>query len=84
MLTITASSKGQDDSSAQGSNDYNVQHNDGSFEFGYDTKDHFHHADGTKANFVRGQFGSRNPGTGTLQFHLHFFTILNAKIFRSY
>lgn len=43
---------------------YNVLHEDGSFEFGYDTPDSFHFADGNRRNVVQGQFGARNPKTG--------------------
>lgn len=47
-----------------GDEKYNVLHEDGSFEFGYDTPDSFHFADGNRNNVVQGQFGARNPKTG--------------------
>ncbi|XP_017776991.1 PREDICTED: uncharacterized protein LOC108562984 [Nicrophorus vespilloides] len=46
------------------SEDYNVQQVDGSYEFGYDGKDSFHHSKANRKNVVRGEFGGRNPQTG--------------------
>lgn len=43
---------------------YHIQNNDKSYQFGYQTKDHFHHGDATRDNVVRGEFGARNPATG--------------------
>ncbi|CAH0558059.1 unnamed protein product [Brassicogethes aeneus] len=46
--------------------DYNVLHNDGSFEFGSNSPDSYHYADGNRNNVVKGEFGARNPGTGAI------------------
>ncbi|XP_015835190.1 uncharacterized protein Cpr73D isoform X2 [Tribolium castaneum] len=46
--------------------DYNILHRDGSFEFGYDNPNSYHHAAGNRNNVVRGEFGGRNPGTGRI------------------
>lgn len=45
--------------------DYNILNRDGSYEFGYDNPDSFHHSRANRFNVVQGQFGSRNPGSGT-------------------
>lgn len=52
---------------AASDDDYNTVHQDGSFQFGYDTPDSYHHAAGNRNNVVRGEFGGRNPGTGTIK-----------------
>ncbi|XP_065172273.1 collagen alpha-1(III) chain-like isoform X3 [Atheta coriaria] len=44
--------------------DYNIQHNDGSYEFGYENENNFHHSKANSRNVVRGEFGGRNPKTG--------------------
>ncbi|XP_045471413.1 uncharacterized protein LOC123678432 isoform X3 [Harmonia axyridis] len=49
-----------------GDNDYNVIHNDGSYEFGGDSPDSYHYAQANRKNVVRGEFGGRNPKTGDI------------------
>ncbi|KAK9887406.1 hypothetical protein WA026_022342 [Henosepilachna vigintioctopunctata] len=49
-----------------GDNDYNILHNDGSFDFGGDSPDSYHYAQGNRNNVVRGEFGGRNPKTGNI------------------
>lgn len=44
--------------------DYNLQHNDGSYEFGYNAPNSYHHSQANRNNVVRGEFGGRNPSTG--------------------
>ncbi|CAG9814413.1 unnamed protein product [Phaedon cochleariae] len=46
--------------------EFNVLHEDGSFEFGYNNPDSYHFADANRKNVVKGQFGGRNPGTGEI------------------
>lgn len=50
--------------------DYNVLRKDGSYEFGYDAHDSFHHSQANRNNVVQGQFGGRNPGTGIHAFNI--------------
>ncbi|XP_044750979.1 uncharacterized protein LOC123311213 [Coccinella septempunctata] len=49
-----------------GDNDYNVIHNDGSYQFGGDSPDSYHYAEANRQNTVRGEFGGRNPKTGDI------------------
>ncbi|XP_063903106.1 uncharacterized protein LOC135122680 isoform X2 [Zophobas morio] len=46
--------------------DYNILQRDGSFQFGYNNPNSYHHAAGNRNNVVRGEFGGRNPGTGRI------------------
>lgn len=59
---------------------YNDLKRDGSFEFGYNNPDSYHHAQGNRNNVVRGQFGGRSPATGTKHILLltsrHFYVLL--------
>ncbi|KAK5645824.1 hypothetical protein RI129_004288 [Pyrocoelia pectoralis] len=49
-----------------GQEDYNNLEPDGSFSFGYSNPDSYHRSEGNRNNLVRGDFGSRNPGTGVI------------------
>lgn len=56
--------------------DYNILHRDGSFQFGYDNPNSYHHAAGNRNNVVRGEFGGRNPGTGTCSSYKYVFKLI--------
>ena len=43
---------------------YNIINDDGSYNFGYNNPDSYHHSQANRNNVVRGEFGGRNPGTG--------------------
>lgn len=59
ILILLNETKADDD-------DYNVLHTNGAFEFGYDNPDSYHYAQGNRHNFVKGEFGGRNPKTGSI------------------
>ncbi|XP_072394242.1 uncharacterized protein Cpr73D [Diabrotica undecimpunctata] len=49
-----------------GDDDYNVLHTNGAYEFGYNNPDSYHYAQANRNNVVKGEFGGRNPKTGTI------------------
>ncbi|KAK4878919.1 hypothetical protein RN001_007065 [Aquatica leii] len=46
--------------------DFNNLLPDGSYSFGYNNPDSYHQSQANRNNVVRGEFGSRNPGTGAV------------------
>ncbi|KAF5273612.1 hypothetical protein FQR65_LT04611 [Abscondita terminalis] len=46
--------------------DFNNVLPDGSYSFGYNNPDSYHHSQANRNNVVRGEFGSRNPGSGAI------------------